>query len=348
MSSTSEVDDRRFPLSLRVNMQSKEELASAAALSANIHYTSELSHRACRSGDVMFTSSVVGAIVHPLAPSLPLTLSPGWFAAGPREVSGPLGQSDTTLGLEGREAAGDVLAGQQDKDPSVAILIHELRTPLATLTNVAEVLKGERLDASVMRQVAGIIDRQVRAMTRLVEDVLDRSEVCLGHLELKLTIVDISQIIENGVENIRPLVEARGHTLTASLPSEPMFIEADAFRLWRALQNLLDNAVKYSDAGGQIRVGLEHDGQEAVVRVSDTGIGIEPAQLDAIFELYAQAGQEGTKRAAQGLGMGLYLARRLIEAHGGSIRAHSAGPGYGSEFTVRLPRSPSEPLTSPS
>jgi signal transduction histidine kinase len=333
MSSTSEVDDRRFPLSLRVNMQSKEELASAAALSANIHYTSELSHRACRSGDVMFTSSVVGAIVHPLAPSLPLTLSPGWFAAGPREVSGPLGQSDTTLGLEGREAAGDVLAGQQDKDPSVAILIHELRTPLATLINVAEVLKGERLDASVMRQVAGIIDRQVRAMTRLVEDVLDRSEVCLGHLELKLTIVDISQIIENGVENIRPLVEAR---------------EADAFRLWRALQNLLDNAVKYSDAGGQIRVGLEHDGQEAVVRVSDTGIGIEPAQLDAIFELYAHAGQEGTKRAAQGLGMGLYLARRLIEAHGGSIRAHSAGPGYGSEFTVRLPRSPSEPLTSPS
>ncbi len=219
----------------------------------------------------------------------------------------------------------------------MAILGHELRGRLQPAKNAAYVLMRETLDAPTRRSLAAIIDRQIAGMTRLVDDLLDIARSRAGMLRLQLTRCSVAEIIEHAVETAGPLVAARKHTLVVSLPSERVFLEADATFLEQALQNLLANAAKYTNPGGTIRIGAARENDDVVITVSDSGLGIAPAVLERIFDLYAQAGQAGTKRSAGGLGVGLYLSRLVIEAHGGEIRASSAGAGKGSEFTVRVP-----------
>ncbi|HSL71622.1 MAG TPA: HAMP domain-containing sensor histidine kinase [Longimicrobiales bacterium] len=171
----------------------------------------------------------------------------------------------------------------------------------------------------------------------MIDDLLNVSRLRLGNLELQRTIVTVSEIVERTVETVGPFIAARGHALVASLPPEPIDLDADAVWLSRALQNLVRNSGKYTDPGGRIHIDAVRDGDEAVITVSDNGIGIASTQLDAIFDMWAQAGQASTERSEGGVGIGLYLARHVIEAHGGTLRAASDGPGLGSQFTVRLP-----------
>ncbi len=274
-----------------------------------------------------------------------LITSLGKFAAAACEVLTSLELLESNLAERSR-AADLAAAADRNKDRFIAVLAHELRSPLAPIRNAAELLKRETLDAAMKRQSSEIIDRHVRAMSRLIDDLLDVARLRIGNLQLRRTSVAVSEIVEPAVETAGPLVAARGHALVVSVPPEPIILDADVMRLCQVLQNLLSNAAKYTNPAGQIRIDARRDGDEVVVSVSDTGIGIAPDQLDAIFELYAQAGQAATERSAGGLGIGLYLARSIVEAHGGTIRALSAGPGRGSEFIVRLPCNPPAPAAA--
>jgi signal transduction histidine kinase len=215
------------------------------------------------------------------------------------------------------------------------MLAHEIRTPLGAITNALHVLDQIGIqDDRALRQVALAI-RQSRHLARLVEDVLDLSRVARGKLELRRDIVDLAAAGESAAQTLRPLVEAAQHQLTVSLPPQPVCVEADPVRLEQVISNLLTNAVRYTEPGGQIWLSVEQDGA-AVVRVRDTGIGIRPKLLPHIFDLFTQ-GPSATARSRDGLGIGLSLVRHLVEIHGGTVQAASAGPGQGSEFTVRLP-----------
>jgi signal transduction histidine kinase len=229
------------------------------------------------------------------------------------------------------------IAAAARKDRFVAILGHELRGRLQPAKNAADILKRETLDAPTRRSLAEIIDRQIAGMTRLVDDLLDVARQRAGMFRLRLARANVAEIVEHAVDTVRPLIATRNHTLVVSLPSEPVFLDADAVWLSQALQNLLANAAKYTNPGGTIRISATRENDEAVLTVSDSGVGIAAADLERIFELYSQAGQAGTERSAGGIGIGLYLCRLVIDAHGGVIRAFSAGPGGGSEFTVRVP-----------
>lgn len=229
------------------------------------------------------------------------------------------------------------IAADANYDRFMAIIGHELRSRLAPIKNVGELLKCETLDAPTRRSLGGIIDRQVGGATRLLDDLVDVARLGQGVLPLRLTRVGVSEIMENAVETTRPLIAARKHTLVVSLPSEPFVLEADVVWLSQALQNLVANAAKYTNANGTIRIGAEREDDQIVIAVSDNGIGIASSDLDTIFELYFQASQAGTERSARGIGIGLYLSRLVVEGHGGVIRAFSAGSGRGSEFVVRLP-----------
>lgn len=239
--------------------------------------------------------------------------------------------------FEGRKSTALPSATAAHKDRFTAILGHELRGRLQPAKHAAELLKRETLDAPTRRSLVEIIDRQIAGMTRLVDDLLDVARLRTGILRLRPTRADVAEIIEHVVETVRPSLAARNHTLVVSLPCERVFLQADVVWLSQALQNLLSNAGKYTNPEGSIRIGAEREDDEVVITVTDNGLGITHAELDTIFELYAQAGQAGTERSAGGIGLGLYLARSVIEGHGGVIRASSAGPGGGSQFVVRLP-----------
>lgn len=260
----------------------------------------------------------------------------GRFAEAACEVLTSLERLEVKVAERGNAAA-LAAAANRNKDLFITILAHELRNPLGPIKNAAALLRHESLDVKTTQRASEIIDRQVRGMTRLIDDILDVARLQLGNLELQRVGVTVSDIVERTLEVAQPFVVARGHELIVSVPPEPIFLDADAMRLSQVLQNLVRNAAKYTNFGGKIRIGAQRVGSDAVLTVSDTGIGIAPTQLDAIFELYAQAGQAATERSAGGLGIGLYLARSLVEAHGGTIRAASAGAGSGSEFIVRLP-----------
>lgn len=223
-----------------------------------------------------------------------------------------------------------------DIDRLICLLAHELRGPLQPIQNAAALMRRGVLDAGATRRTSEIIERQVGEMSSLIDELLDASRLRLGSVRLQRTRVAVSEILERALEACAAGMAARGHRFILEAECEALFVEADAAWLSRALQNLINNAAKYTDPGGQIRVSTRLEGDTVVVTVSDTGIGIDAAQLQMIFELGTQAGQEGTKRSAGGVGIGLYLARQLIEAHNGTIEARSAGGGKGSQFIVRM------------
>jgi signal transduction histidine kinase/ActR/RegA family two-component response regulator len=219
------------------------------------------------------------------------------------------------------------------KDSFLATLAHELRNPLAPIRNAVQILKQQAPPEPNLQAARDIIERQVRHMVRLIDDLLDTSRITQGKLELRRERIALATVIEQALETIRPHL---GHELAVSLPEERIELDADPVRLAQVFSNLLNNACKYTEKGGRIRLGAERDGGEVVVTVKDSGIGISPDHLPRLFEMFAQL-DYGRERARGGLGIGLWLCRWLVELHGGSIAARSEGQGKGSEFIVRLP-----------
>jgi signal transduction histidine kinase/CheY-like chemotaxis protein len=226
-------------------------------------------------------------------------------------------------------------AADRRKDEFLATLAHELRNPLAPITNSVQILK---LKAPADRDIAwarDVVDRQVAHMARLLDDLLDVGRISTNKLRLQKTRVDLRGVLESAVETSRPLVEAGEHRLTVEAPAAPVWVEADPVRLAQVFSNLINNAAKYTDHGGRIEV-LAQAGPEIRVVVRDNGIGIAPEALPQIFDMFNQAAP-ALDRSQGGLGIGLFLVKSLVDMHGGSVQAASAGSGRGSEFTVRLP-----------
>lgn len=228
----------------------------------------------------------------------------------------------------------DVHAGQSHL---IAIVAHELRGPLMPIRNTVELLKRAPLDVLTVRRAAEVIERQVIGMMRLIDDLVDVSHVTSCNLEIQRRRVTMRDIVERCVEIVGTYVADRGHTLSVDIAAEPVYLLADGMRVCQSLQNLVTNAAKYTNSGGEIRIRAHRDQGHAVFEVSDNGIGIAADQLEVIFDMFAQDGQSGSRRSEGGLGIGLFLARNLVAAHGGTVLASSAGAGLGSEFTVRLP-----------
>ena len=223
------------------------------------------------------------------------------------------------------------------KDTFIATLAHELRNPLAPIRNAVGVLRrGGPADAQQIAWCRDVIDRQVSQMSRLLEDLLDVSRLTRGQFALRREPLAIAAVIEQAIEIAQPLVDAAGHTLEVALPAQPIAIEGDLTRLAQVFSNLLINAAKYTEPRGRIALNVELRGAEAVVSVSDNGIGIAAEQMPHIFEMFGQA-QTAADGTQSGLGIGLSLARGFVEMHGGRIGAHSDGIGQGSVFVVRLP-----------
>ena len=225
---------------------------------------------------------------------------------------------------------------QRHKDDFLAMLAHELRNPLTPLVTGIELLRRQRGDGPAAERQLDIMTRQIRQLTRLVEDLLDVSRVSRGRIELRRHSLQLGDVLGDAIEASRPLIEARGHVLTLDLCSEPLTLNADNVRLTQVFSNLMHNAAKYTDSAGLIEVGASREGDEAVVRLKDNGVGIAAEMLPRIFDLFTQA-PVSLARAQGGLGVGLTLVRALVELHGGSVTAESPGLGRGSTFTVRLP-----------
>jgi signal transduction histidine kinase len=222
------------------------------------------------------------------------------------------------------------------KDEFIATLAHELRNPLAPIRNALQIARSPGSTDAQRRWSHDVIDRQVRNMALLLDDLLDVSRITRGTLQLRLEPVELAAIVDTAVETARPLIDSRKHHLTVRLPREPVWLSADALRLAQAISNLLTNAAKYSEPNGNIRLEAAREGGEMVIRVADEGIGIEPQMLSRVFEMFAQ-GKHALDHAEGGLGIGLSLVKGLISLHGGTVSATSAGPGKGSVFTIRLP-----------
>jgi PAS domain S-box-containing protein len=222
------------------------------------------------------------------------------------------------------------------KDEFLALLAHELRNPLAPIPNAIQVLQ-EFSPADVdLKWARDVIERQVQHLTRLVDDLLDVSRISRGKINLKKERIKLAHVVADAVEIARPHVEARKHQLTVSQPPEPVWLDADATRLAQVVANLLNNAAKYTEKGGRIWLTVATEGEEVVLRVRDTGLGIAAEMLPRVFELFTQA-DRSLDRSQGGLGIGLTLVRHLVEMHGGQVGASSDGLGEGSEFVVRLP-----------
>jgi signal transduction histidine kinase len=227
------------------------------------------------------------------------------------------------------------------KDDFLAILGHELRGPLAPVRNAIQVLKLSGAPDSNLRWASDVIERQVQHLSRLVDDLLDVSRITRGKVQLRDDEVALAAVVNRAVETSRPLIEERKHALTVSLSPEPLRLRGDAVRLTQVLSNLLSNAAKYTEEGGRIDLTVRREGDEAVVRVQDTGVGIPAEMLPRVFDLFTQV-DGSAQRALGGLGVGLTLVRSLVEMHGGVVEAFSDGPGRGSTFVVRLPALPNQ------
>ena len=221
------------------------------------------------------------------------------------------------------------------KDEFIATLAHELRNPLAPLRHGLDVLRKspDRADAADVREM---MDRQLVHLVRLIDDLLDVARVSQGKIELRRARIQAADVIRSAVESSQPLIESAGHSLAVDLPPAPIWLDADLTRLAQVVGNLLNNAAKYTPEGGQIDVSLRTDAADAIITVSDNGLGIPSDMQAEVFQLFAQV-ENHTDRARGGLGIGLALVKQLVAMHDGSVGAQSAGPGQGSVFTVRIP-----------
>lgn len=235
-----------------------------------------------------------------------------------------------------RVAEEALLIADRRKDEFLATLAHELRNPLAPMRNALRILAVAGDDASAAQHARDMMERQLQQMVRLVDDLLDVSRITTGKLALRKERTELNAVVRNAVDTARPFLDARGHGLTVKLPPEPVYLDADPTRLAQVFSNLLNNAAKYTDPGGRIALAATRAGDSVTVTVADNGIGIAPGMQQSIFEMFTQV-DHSLERTQAGLGVGLTLAKRLIELHGGTLEAHSEGLNRGSEFVVRLP-----------
>ncbi len=239
--------------------------------------------------------------------------------------------------MERREAEEALRVADRRKDEFLAMLAHELRNPLAPLRNSLEILKRCGVDTALAAEARQMMERQLRQMVRLVDDLLDVSRITTGKLALKTERCELRDIVRNAIDTTVPLIDARQHTLSVDLPDEPVHVIGDPTRLAQVFSNLLNNAANYTAPGGSIALRVFADAQQVSVSVKDNGIGIAAEMLGPVFQMFAQA-DESLERVHGGLGVGLTLARHVIDLHHGTIEAKSDGIGHGSEFIVRLPR----------
>lgn len=237
---------------------------------------------------------------------------------------------------ERKQAERAMQEADRRKDEFLAVLGHELRNPLAPMRNALELLNRTKPEHSDSRIAHEILDRQLHQMTRLVEDLLDVSRITVGRIVLEEELIELGTLLQGIEASVRPGFEAAGQTLIVDLPTAPLWVRGDRARLVQVFANVLDNARKYTAHGGQIAVKVQAEPREASIAVRDTGVGIPPAMLEQVFEPFTQVDRLH-ERSRSGLGIGLTLARRLVELQGGSIHGYSAGEGRGSEFTIRLP-----------
>ena len=222
------------------------------------------------------------------------------------------------------------------KDEFLAMLAHELRNPLAPIRTAVQLLRLKELTEHHRLRARDVIERQVEHLVNLIDDLLDVSRITRGMITLQLEPVLVGAIVARAVETARPAIDAHRHALELDLPDELISVEGDKTRLVQVIANILHNAAKFMDPGGRIRLSARRDGQQVVINVADTGIGIAPELIPKIFELFTQVHSK-SERAQGGLGIGLALVRRLTEMHGGTVTVNSDGPGRGADFTVRLP-----------
>ena len=222
------------------------------------------------------------------------------------------------------------------KDEFLAILAHELRNPLAPIRNAIHLLRLHGSGDATITQVREMMDRQVAHLVRLVDDLMEVSRISRGKIELRRQAVDLATVVGSAIEASRPDLDAAGHVLMTALPDEPVVLDADPVRLVQVLENLLNNAAKYTPPSGRIRLEVRREGNEVALSVLDTGIGIPPDMLARVFEPFTQVNRRLGSNPG-GLGIGLTLVKQLVELHGGRVRAFSDGPGKGSQFEVRLP-----------
>ena len=225
----------------------------------------------------------------------------------------------------------------QSTASSMAIFAHELREPLASILLAVQAAGETANDDQTNREMWGLVERQSRYLTCIIERVMELGRSSHGKQVLSKTWFDLGSMIMNAVEAVKPLVINRGHRLTVSLPPTPVFILADAVRVQQVVINLLANAAKYTERGGRINVGLEVINDLIMIEVRDSGVGISPELLPRVFDLFRQ-GEKRCGSKSPGLGIGLALVKSVVELHGGSISAHSGGTGAGSTFVVLLPQ----------
>jgi two-component system, sensor histidine kinase len=227
---------------------------------------------------------------------------------------------------ERREAEEALRIADRRKDEFLAMLAHELRNPLAPLRNALEILKRRGADAPVANDAREMMERQLRQMVRLVDDLLDVSRITTGKLTLKAEVVALHDVVRSAIDTAKPLLDMRQHALTVALPAEPIHVKADPTRLSQVFSNLLNNAANYTQPGGRVELRARAGERDVTVSIRDNGIGIAPEMLAAVFAMFAQA-DGSLERVQGGLGVGLTLARHLVELHGGSIEAASQGVG---------------------
>lgn len=263
-----------------------------------------------------------------------------WLLVNGRTVpveDGPPRRIGVTVDITDRKRDEQALQdADRRKNDFLATLAHELRNPLAPIRNAVELLRMKSQAPLDKRGPAEVIDRQTRALTRLVDDLLDISRITQNRLELRREPASLSAIVESAIEASRPLIDAGGHRLEVRVPQEPVVLLADVTRIAQVISNLLNNAARYSDKRGRITVDVRRENMDAVVEIADEGIGIPAAMLGRVFEMFVQVDRQ-YERGRGGLGVGLALSRQLVEMHGGRILAHSPGPGLGSTFEIRLP-----------
>jgi PAS domain S-box-containing protein len=235
-----------------------------------------------------------------------------------------------------KKRADDLAEANRSKEEFMALLSHELRNPLSPILNALSIFRQMKTDDPIITQAGNIINRQVMQMVHLVDDLLDISRITKGKLRLTKEKVELRVVANRAAETVRPLMDARNHDFSVSLPTGTVWVEADPARLEQIVVNLLNNAAKYTDIGGLVRMIVCQEGSDVVIRVRDNGIGIVPEMLPRIFDLFTQIdGSLG--RSYGGLGIGLALVRTLVEMQGGRVQAQSGGLGQGSVFTVKLP-----------
>ena len=245
-----------------------------------------------------------------------------------------------------RKLASDLSEADHRKDEFLATLAHELRNPLAPLRTTLEVLKRSGGSPERVPHALETMERQLKQLVRLVDDLLDLNRITHDRIELRTERVELVALLREVIESTRSLAETAGHDLQVVAPGEPLYVHADAVRLAQVFGNLLNNSFKYTGRGGRISVSVERNAGEAVIAIKDNGIGIPPDQLKSIFDMFNQV-DRSIERSKGGLGIGLALVKRLVHMHGGSVEARSAGENQGSEFVVRLPIETADAATPP-